>query len=104
MERELLVGDAGTLVREADRVACVEDGDDGLDEVRMNEVLYHLADDREGDATALLLCEPRDGCCDLLEVGPDVGRLDHHDAWCRSCVVIDGDTRWEAHLKLRTHL
>ena len=97
LERARLLADARPLVGEADGVAAVEDGDGGLDEVRVHEVLDNLADDGERDAPALLLGEAGDRCGDFLEVGADVLGLHHHDAGRCRRVVEDGDAGRVAH-------
>ena len=80
LERERLFLDAGTLVREADRVAPVEDGDGGCLEVGVDEVLHNLANDHEGDGAPLLVREAVDRRGDLLQIGADVLGLHDDDA------------------------
>ena len=81
------------MVGEPDRVAVVEDGDAGLHELGVDEVLAHLADHRVGDAAPLRLRELVGLCRNVLYIACDVARLDVDDARSREKIVVDGDPR-----------
>ena len=93
VEGALLVVDARPLVGKANGVAPIEDGDDGLREVRVDEVFHNLANHHERDMTALFLHALIDGVGRLFQIGTDVLRLDNDHARRRQHVVVDGDAR-----------
>ena len=87
----LLVVDAGAVVGDADHLAAVEDGDDDVAEVRVDEVLDELADDRVRHLAALLAAV----VVGLLGQRGDERRqvvvLDAHHARRAGERVVDGD-------------
>ena len=90
-KRTDLVGNARTLVREANGVAAIKNGDGRLHEVGVDEVLNNLANDREGDRAALLLGKARDLSRNVLKKGPDVRRFYNNHARCGRGIVKDGN-------------
>ena len=94
---QVLLLDSWSLVREAQRVALIEDRNGGCDEIGVDEVFDNLANHGEGNLTSLLVREAVDGCRDFLEVAADVRGLDDHHARRRCRVVVDGNACGIAH-------
>ena len=98
LKGQVLLLDAGPLVREADGVPAVQDGYGRRLEVRVDEVLDDLSDDHEGDGAALLVREAVDRGRNLLKEAADVLGLHHDYARGRRRVVVDGNAGGRADL------
>jgi hypothetical protein len=95
------VSESRPMIREANGVPGVENGNDGFDEVRMDEVLDHFSNDRVGSASSLPLTQFTDLRGDVLDESVERSGRNVEDPRSGTSLVIEGDPRARTYIRSR---